>query len=189
VTVATRLTLDEFLALPETEPPSEFACGRVIPKPMPTFFHGFIAAWLIEAFAAYFRAHPVGYVLTEARHSYRPEERAYLPDVGVVLRANVPASREVLRKGPLETRPDLAVEILSPDDRPGRVADKLAFYLRTRVPLTWIIDPDERTLTAYRPGEPPSVYTAPEFVGAEPVLDGFPLDLGRLFAELDSLGT
>jgi Uma2 family endonuclease len=173
VTVATRMSLDEFLALPETEPPSEFACGRINPKPMPSFLHGFIAAWLIEAFAAYFRAHPVGYVLTEARHSYRPEERAYLPDVGIILRSNVPASR---------------VEILSPDDRPGRVADKLAFYLRTCVPLTWIIDPDERTLTAYRPGEPPSVYAPPDAVGAEPVLDGFSLDLGRLFAELDGIG-
>lgn len=30
------LTLEQFLALPETEPASEFVCGEVIPKPIPT---------------------------------------------------------------------------------------------------------------------------------------------------------
>lgn len=85
-------------------------------------------------------------------------------------------------------RPDLAIEILSPDDRPGRVADKLAFYLRTGVPLTWIIDPGERTLTAYRPGEPPVLHTVTDVVRGEPVLPNFTLDLGNLFAELDGLG-
>ncbi|MFN0149003.1 MAG: Uma2 family endonuclease [Dehalococcoidia bacterium] len=85
---AVRMTLDEFLALPETEPANEFACGRTIPKPMPSFFHGFIAAWLIRVLGDHLDAHPVGFVVTEARHASRAEGRAYLPDVGVVLRFN-----------------------------------------------------------------------------------------------------
>ena len=182
------MTLDEFLALPETEPPSEFVCGRIIPKPMPSFFHGFVAAWFIRMLGEYFDSSLVGFVVTEPRHANRPEGRAYLPDVGVVLRTSLPPTREALRRGPLEMRPDLAIEILSPDDRPGGVADKLAFYLRTGVPLTWIIDLDDRTLTAYRPGEPSIVHLAPEVVGAEPVLPGFVLNLARLFAELDGVG-
>ena len=180
-----RMTLEQFLALPETEPPSEFVCGRIMPKPMPTLAHGFLAAWLIRLIGAYLDAYPIGIVVTEARHANRDEDRAYLPDVGVILRANVPTSRAAIMRGPLEMRPDLAIEILSPDDRPGRVADKLALYLRAGVPLTWIIDLDDRSLTAYRPGEPSSVHQAPEVIGAEPVLPGFSLDLGHLFAQLD----
>lgn len=183
--VATRMSLDEFLALPETEPASEFVCGRIVPKPMPTLAHGFFGAWLIWYLQEYFQAHPLGIVVTEARHANRDEDRAYLPDVGVILRRNIPRSRAAIMRGPLEMRPDLAVEILSPDDRPGRVADKLAFYLRTGVPLTWIIDLEEQTLTAYRPGEPSSIHQPPEVIAAAPVLPGFTLDLGRFFGQLD----
>ena len=34
---ATAISLEQFLAQPETEPASEFACGGVVQKPMPTF--------------------------------------------------------------------------------------------------------------------------------------------------------
>lgn len=188
VTAVERLTLDEFLALPETEPPSEFACGRMIAKPMPSYIHARIAALLVIRIGVFLERNPIASVVTDARHANRREARAYLPDVGVILTANLPVTRREFREGPLEVRPDIAIEIVSPGDRPGRIADKLAFYLRTGVPLTWIIDPDERTLLAYRPGEPSVLHQPPEKVGAEPVLPGFELDLGALFAEIDALG-
>ena len=46
-TATKRMTLDEFLALPETEPASEFICGEVIQKAMPTGFHSRIAFELV----------------------------------------------------------------------------------------------------------------------------------------------
>lgn len=178
------MTLDEFLALPETEPASEFACGRIIPRPMPSFFHGYIAALFGHLFTVYFERNPIGFVISEPRHANRGEGRAYLPDVAIILRTNLPRSREALTRGPLEFRPDIAIEVLSHDDRPVRVADKLAFYLRTGVPLVWIIDPEEQTLTAYRPGEAPTMHEAPEVIDAKPVLPGFTLDLAGMFAQL-----
>jgi len=81
--------------------------------------------------------------------------------------------------------PDLAVEILSPDDRPGRVAEKLAFYLRAGVPLVWIIDPIARTLDAHQPGAPSAHHTENDTVYAELVLPGFELKLQDLFSRLD----
>ena len=185
--VATRMTLDEFLALPETEPASEFAYGRVIPPPMPTFFHGLVTAAVIHRLSMRMHANPIGLVVTRTLHANRREGRAYLPDVAVILSQNLPHDRAALVRGPLEFRPDLAIEILSPDDRPGRVADKLAFYLRTGVPLTWIVDIDDRTLTAYRPGERPTVYRQEDVVDGTPVLPGLTLELSRLFGEIDQL--
>ncbi len=185
MTTATRLTLDEFLALPETEPPSEFICGEVVEKPMPTGFHSLLVAFLSGLFFAYLRTHPgEALVLVEPRHAHRGERRAYLPDVEVISRRRRLSTQD-LKRGPLEFPPDIAIEVLSPDDRPSRVAEKLAFYLRAGIPLVWIVDPEERTIAAHRPGQPSTLHREGDVIDAAPVLSEFALDVGELFAALD----
>ena len=182
---ATRMTLDEFLELPETEPPSEFVCGRIVPKPMPTWFHSRLAARLAYFFEAYFLTHAEGFANIELRHAERTEHRAYLPDVSVTRSARGPSSMAERRSGAIEKPPDIAIEITSPDDRPGRIADKLAFYLRVGVPLVWIVEPEDRTISVYRPGRPVEVLGAGEIIDAAPVLSEFSLALDDLFSVLD----
>jgi len=186
--VKTRMTLDEFLALPETEPASEFARGEVIQKPMPTFAHSLIQTALILVFAGFFQMvrSVRGTVVPELRHANRDEERAYLPDVSILIGERATATQQELFRGPIERVPDIAIEILSPDDRPGRVADKLAFYLRTGVPLVWLVDPELRRVDAYRAGEPSLTFEGEDVVTAEPVLAGFELPLPELFSVLDT---
>lgn len=183
--VATKpMTLDQFLELPETEPPSEFVCGRIVEKPMPTWFHSRIAARLAALLEMYLMEHDEGYVNVELRHAARAEARAYVPDLSVTRWERAPSTLAERREGAIETTPDLAVEIVSPDDRPGRVADKLAFYLRAGVPLVWIIDPDDRTVSIYRPTEQVRVLSEADTLDAAPVLASFSLRLAGLFGVL-----
>ncbi len=179
------MTLDAFLQLPESDPPAEFVCGRVISKSMPTFEHALLTSRLIGLLTVYVLQHPIAFVLDNLRHAHREEQRAYLPDVSVVLKRNAPATAEARHRGPVESAPDIAIEVTSPDDRPGQLAEKLAFYLRIGVPLVWIVDPEERTLTAYRQGEPASIHSGGEVIDARPVLPGFSLKLATLFEVLD----
>lgn len=179
------MTLDEFLELPETEPASEFVCGRIIPRPMPTWFHSRLASRLAAYFEAYFEKHDEGYSNVELRHAARDEGRSYLPDVSVTRWDNAPTTLAERRQGAIEVLPDLAIEISSPDDRPTRIADKLAFYLRAGVPLVWIVDPDDRTVAAYTPGQPPQVFSVGDVLDARPVLSEFSLPVSDLFAALD----
>ncbi len=183
VTATKPMTLDEFLAMPETEPASEFICGEVVQKPMPNPDHGSIAFEIAGLFRDYLRASPVGRGFIETRHTQRPERRAYLPDVSFVLAEHLPEG-ERLHRGPFELPPDIAVEILSPDDRAARIAEKLTFYMRNNTPLVWVIDPAERTLDAHRPGLPSTHHTPGDIITAEPVLADFRLDVGALFAVL-----
>lgn len=183
--LAPRMTLDEFLQLPETEPASEFICGEVIQKAMPSYNHGLLASILVFLFETYFRRNREGFVVVEVRHSEREESRAYLPDVGIVSIKNVPKDYLTRSKGPIESPPDIAIEILSPDDRPGRVSEKLTFYMRAGVPLVWIIDPETRELHAHRPGLASTVHRAGEIIDAQPVLTDFQLSIDELFAVLD----
>jgi Uma2 family endonuclease len=133
----------------------------------------------------YLKVHPlVARVDTELRHAARgDEDRVYLPDLSVTLKSRFPAGQ---RRGAIEVHPDLAVEVLLPDDRATVINDKIQFYLRTGVSIVWVIDPEGRTLTEYRPDGPPRQFRAPESVSAAPVLPGFVLDLGDLFAVLDT---
>lgn len=181
----TRLSLDDFLALPETEPPSEFICGEVVQKPMPSPYHGILASELSFLLTAYLKTTREAVVMTEARHAERSEQRAYLPDIEIVRRDRMPTDVRTLQRGPLEFPADLAIEILSPEDRPGVVAEKLAFYLRAGTGLVWIVDPDERTIVAHRPGQPSTFHRPGDTLDAAPVLSAFTLDVAEFFAALD----
>lgn len=186
MTTATRkMTLDEFLAMPETEPASEFICGEVVQKPMPSLDHGRIALRIGARLDEYLSRTNAGWAVVESRHSERAESRVYLPDVTVVLKDRIPLDKQTRRRGPLELVPDIAIEILSPDDRPSRFVEKVTFYLRNNTPLVWVIDLDERTLDAYRPGLPSTRHTVGDIISAAPVLPDFTLDVGELFAALD----
>jgi Uma2 family endonuclease len=54
-------------------------------------------------------------------------------------------------RGFAELAPDLVVEVLSPDDRPGEVRDKVADWLRAGTRLVWVVDPETRSARAYGP--------------------------------------
>ncbi len=80
--------------------------------------------------------------------------------------------------------PDFAIEVLSPDDRAGRVLDRITFYLQTGVRIIWIVDPDDETVTVYRQDQQPRTLLPPALVDARPVLQEFVLDLDDLFGRL-----
>ena len=48
-----------------------------------------------------------------------------------------------------EIPPDLAVEVLSPNDEPGEVREKIREYIQSGVRIVWKVDPDGKTVTVY----------------------------------------
>lgn len=182
VTTKTRVSLDEFLRLEETKPYLELIDGEVVQKSMPTPSHGTVVAEVLGDLMVYLRTSGEGRVVTEVRHADRPEEWVFLPDISVTLESRRKAPASVV--GPVEIMPDFAIEVLSPDDQPGRVSQKIAHYMRSGVRLLWVIDPETERVTVWQPGEPPRVAAAGDFLTAEPVLKAFSLDLARLFEQL-----
>ena len=161
----TKLRLAEFLTLPETEPASDWIDGEVVQKSMPTFDHGIIQSLLSFVLVQFLRIRPLGVIGTEVRCIFGPAggERPYVPDLVFIRAERVP---RMGRGQPFRGAPDLAVEILSPDDRPDRVAARVAFYLLHGVRLVWLIDPEMRTVTVLTPDG------RSERLGEEATLDG-----------------
>jgi len=76
---------------------------------------------------------------------------------------------------------DLAVEVLSPEDRAGKLHEKIRAYLKAGTRLVWIGDPDSSTVTVYRPSGATPVYSGQDEVTGEDVLPGFSFTPERLF--------
>ena len=60
---------------------------------------------------------------------------------------------------------------------------KMEEYLENGARLGWLIDPINRRVHVYRPGEPVQVLESPETVSGNPVLPGFELDLVGRFGK------
>lgn len=166
----TTLTLDEFLRLPETEPASEYADGEVVQKTMPVFDHGVVQRLLSFVLTLYLRTHRGGDAGSEIRCIFDApgRQRTYVPDYIYVREGRV-------ARGPRPYRgaPDLAIEILSPDDRMSRVMTKIRFYLENGVRLVWLIDPDRRTVTVFTTPERGRILTDGDTLDGGDVLPGF----------------
>lgn len=178
----TRTTLAEFLALPETKPYLELMDGEVIEKAMPNRKHGTLVAFLVQILRNYLDQTREARVETEVCHLEDEEEWVFLPDVSVTLRTRIGPASET--SDPVEVLPDLAIEVLSPDDRPGRLQRRIAHYIRSGVQVLWVVDPDSATVTVWEPGKVPQEYKAPARLAAAPVLKSFELDVEAVFASL-----
>jgi Uma2 family endonuclease len=181
----TKLTLDEFLARPDTEPASEYVCGEVYQKPMPDKDHAdlqFLFALLIRQFLA---TAPLGVVGLEWRCIFGPpgHERAFIPDVAFATHERHAVPGRNARKF-LWTAPDLAIEVLSPDQPADEFADKLQFYLLHGVRLVWVVNPETRTIRVYRPGEDAQLLQSGDILDGGEVLSGFSISVDDIFAEI-----
>jgi Uma2 family endonuclease len=77
--------------------------------------------------------------------------------------------------------PDLAIEVVSPNDEPGEVAAQVEFYLAHGVPLIWVADPTPRTVAVHRPGRETRVLDVGDTLEGEEVVPGFRLPVADVF--------
>ena len=178
------MSMDEFLALPEEKPYREYLRGEVSKKSMPTELHGAVVMELGGRLRDHFKKTREGFVATEVRHSSADVDWVYLPDLNIRLwrtPGDSPQAREAVA-----TAPEFAVEVLSPGDRVAAWLERVQLYMQAGTLLLWVIDPEQRTILAYRPGEAARVSRAGDRVEAEPVLHGFSLDVAEFFASLTS---
>ena len=103
---------------------------------------------------------------------------ATAPDAAFIRRERLPEPPPVGFAG---LAPDLVVEVLSPDDRPGEVLAKVADWLSAGTRLVWVVDPARRCARVYRvDGSESSVETDGALDG-EDVLPGFTCKLSVIF--------
>ena len=99
------------------------------------------------------------------------------PDVAFIRNARLP---EPPPRGFAEMAPDLAVEVLSPDDYTPEVLEKVADWLQAGARLVWIIDPIRANARVYRADGSESLLGLNDSLDGEDVLPGFMYAVSRL---------
>jgi Uma2 family endonuclease len=177
----TRLvTADELEKYPDDDYRYELVEGRVIRMSPTGAMHG----WLVMRVGARLTQHVgstgSGVVLTEVgfRLSSSPDT-VRAPDLAFIRRERLTGS--ALPRGFWKGPPDLAVEVLSPDDRSSDVNTKVAEYLMHGVPLVVVIDPDERTVTTHRPSAHPTTLRGADLLDLSDIVQGLRWSVGEVF--------
>jgi Uma2 family endonuclease len=67
----------------------------------------------------------------------------------------------------------LAVEVLLPSDSFRNVTKKIERFLKSGVKVVWLVDPEEQTISVYRPNEQWKVFAADQQLVGDPELPGF----------------
>ncbi len=160
------VSVDEFWDVSRQLERAELVGGQVVELAPPGFRHGEIAMTIGHVLREHVTGGRVGVVVAETGFILsRDPPTVRATDLAVVLTSRIPSPRPTrFFPGP----PDLAVEILSPDDRAAEVAAKVADYIRAGTRAVWIVDPDARTVTVH------SRDHAVRY-GVDELLDGAPL--------------
>jgi Uma2 family endonuclease len=101
------------------------------------------------------------------------------PDVSFVAAGRLPDDRAPA--GFIELAPDLAVEVLSPDERRREVLEKVGEFLDAGTRLVWVLDPEHRTAAAYRSLTEVRRLSENDCLDGEDVIPGFACVLADIF--------
>lgn len=150
----------------------ELVRGRVVEMPVPMKIHGVVAGDVAYFLGHYSRQRRKGYVTTNDAGTIleRDPDTVRGPDVAYYTDAS---SFRDLHPRYGEHPPVVAVEVLSPDDRVSKVLRKVDDYLNNGVRLVWLVEPDDRTVRVFRPGQPGHTLTAEQEIDGGEELPGF----------------
>ena len=101
-------------------------------------------------------------------------------DVAFICNERVPPRG---KRGFIEIPPDLVIEILSPDDRPGEVLTNVSDWLDGGCRVAWVADPDREAVFVYRSGCSPQRLISTDTLTEPDLLAGFSLPVADIFAE------
>jgi len=135
----TDLTIEEAEELAQGEP-FELIDGRLVFK-MADSKHSNSQGVLVGELYAYFKQNPIGRAWPEFSLRLWPENKRRLPtpDIAVFLNENLHAIKKYAVRAP-----DLAIEIVSDDDKATEVFKKARLYLAKDSRVVWIVFPSEK---------------------------------------------
>ena len=174
------MSADELLANPVPHARTELVRGRLIVREPAGYEHGLVASRILVAIATFVERHALGHVLA-AETGFtlrRAPDTVRAPDVAYVSGARVPPA--AMRRGFPALAPDLAVEVVSPGDRPHETREQVRDWLDAGTHVVWVIDPIRRTARVHRADGSLTLLTEHDSLDGEDVLPGFSVVVRRV---------
>ena len=173
-----RLTLEQFLALPEEKPALEFADGEVTQKVSPKARHGMLQFVL----AGILTRPGVSRAFTETRTTYAG--RSFVPDIIAFTLDRIPTDERGEILDDITVPPDVAVEIRSPGQSSSDQVERCRWYVENGVRASLFVDPLQRVVAIFRPDEESGPLAGDDLVDLSDVIPGCTFTVNELFAAL-----
>jgi Uma2 family endonuclease len=177
-----KVTLEEYLALPETTLPHELADGELRLPPTPSPWHQTVLNRVSRALEDFVEPRNLGLVFRAPVDVILEPTTplALQPDIVYITRdhAHIVTDR-------IEGVPDLVVEVLSPGTRDYDRTEKSARYAAGGVTEYWLADLENQTIEIRRLDQRPLVTVAVFAISdtlTSPLLPGFALPVASVFA-------
>jgi Uma2 family endonuclease len=155
----------------------EIVDGQPEEKEMPGARHSGICGRLTVKLGMYLTANQLGELYPEGSFQIGANER--IPDLAFVSVARIPPEGEPDTKWPMP--PDLAVEVISPNDLYEKVYAKVMEYLAAGVKQVWLVSPEHHTVTIYRSATNITAFAGDGALVSEDLFPGFRCLLREIF--------
>lgn len=182
----TTLTLPQPTSMPPNPPPKgvlyEIVDGRYEELPPMSTRAGVVANLLAFSLNSVALPRGLGIAVCEILFGLTStSRRKYRPDVAYVSHERWPKDRPWPDTDPWPVVPDIAVEVISPNDLASTTMQKVKEYLEAGVKLVWVVYPEQGWLHGFEAPNRLRGLTVADTLDAASVLPGFSLPLGELF--------
>lgn len=177
-----KISLEEFLLLPETKPASEYVDGQIYQKAMPQGKHSTLQFEFPLRINRIGKPQKLAYAFPELRCTFGG--RSIVPDIAVFEWSRIPFNASGEIENTFTIAPDWIIEILSPEQKSTRVINKILFSIKNKTKLGWLIDPEERLVIVFQPQQEPEVKENGDILPVLDVLSDLQLSADDLFGML-----
>jgi Uma2 family endonuclease len=154
--VTRKFTLQDFFALPEDKPYNELIDGEAVPKALSQRFHSKTCMGLINLFEPWIQNKGelgIEWAIVLTRHG---KDWVPVPDLLYISKERL--TLDEFEDDSCPVPPELAIEIISPDQTFGEMAEKATDYLNVGVLRVWVVDPKAKSITVFAPDTAPVTY-------------------------------
>ena len=177
------LTDEQFMSLPEDSNCYEYVDGELVIVANSGLEHGYLAVTLSCFLTIFVRNHKLGVTCDSSTAFKMKTGNKRSPDLAFIAKERLQGLKR-LPKGFFDGAPDLAVEIISPNNTFEEIHNKLVDYFENGTRLVWVILPDEECVLVYRKPKPSKLLQLEDSLDGEDVIPNFNLPLSELFQEL-----
>ncbi len=175
-----KLTLQEYLELPQDDNYCELVEGKAVPKMSPTRFHSRITVALCSLLTQWIEDRGEIGIEWAVVLKRKGEDWVPIPDL-----LYISYDRLVLENVEDEAcpiAPELAIEIISPGQCFGSLSEKATDYLKAGIDRVWLIDSHDKSVTVFYPDAPPQTKRENDSL-QDIVLPGLDLTVARIFEQ------
>ena len=151
-----QLTLEEFLNLSESDESLELVDGEAVKKMSPKFFHSRLTSAFWSELSSW--ANGIGQVAIEWSVVLKRRGQDWVPVPDLLYVSYDRLSADWHEDAPCPVLPELAIEIVSPDQTFNQLAQKATDYLSAGVDRVWVVYPPMRSITVFFADRPPETY-------------------------------